>query len=371
MPSSERSLFYYANGPLLDESNHHLSGVRRYVDILKLFDVNFCPVDRTETIRLPVRTAVWAPLPAYRKTTTSYETLCNERAVELMSHAERLELPLYVLYSGGIDSTLVLVSLIKNATPKQLERVIVLLTQESIAEYPKFFDEHIIGKLKIRPASIYPFLLGKRGVFVCGELNDQVMGSELIALLATKLGNDKIHAPYGRDTFVKLWAPAVGGDVAVVHAFLDQFERLKAACPVALETNADFLWWINFALKWQSVIFRIVSYASTHNLPSIDATFMTSHFFGYFGTEGFQLWAMNNLDKKIEGTWESYKFVAKDVIYEFTKDDDYRRYKRKQGSLYWVLRHQRQRPFITDDYVLHPAGSLRPEDWYDPRNSFR
>ena len=45
------------------------------------------------------------------------------------------------MYSGGIDSTLIMVSLLKVATDKELkENVIVLLTQASIFENESFFN---------------------------------------------------------------------------------------------------------------------------------------------------------------------------------------------------------------------------------------
>jgi hypothetical protein len=78
---------------------------------------------------------------------------------------------------------------------------------------------------------------------------------------------------------------------------------------------------------------------------------------------------MNNMDQKIRNTWESYKFVAKDIICDFTKDEDYRRNKTKQGSLYWVIRHQVQKRFISEDYKMHTT--LEPEQWYEPANSFK
>ena len=43
---------------------------------------------------------------------------------------------------------------------------------------------------------------------------------------------------------------------------------------------------------------------------------------------------MCNHDLKIRDTWESYKWIAKDYIFEFTGDADYRDNKLKKDS-YW------------------------------------
>jgi hypothetical protein len=42
---------------------------------------------------------------------------------------------------------------------------------------------------------------------------------------------------------------------------------------------------------------------------------------------------MNNPDKKIRDTLESYKWPAKDYIFDYTKDEPYRQSKLKVGSL--------------------------------------
>ena len=40
----------------------------------------------------------------------------------------------------------------------------------------------------------------------------------------------------------------------------------------------------------------------------------------FFDSTEFQLWSMNNPDKKIKDTLDSYKWIAKDYIYDYTND---------------------------------------------------
>jgi hypothetical protein len=346
----------------------HLPGMDRFRHFFAMTTPNVCFVDRNRLIKTPVKTDVWDPIPTLRPIAKTYEQICDERAVALLDHADRLDLPLYVFYSGGIDSTLVLISLMKNARPGQMERVTVLLTQASIGENVRFFREHVIGKLTIAMANTYPFLLNKKGLFVVGELNDQLFGSDLVQQLSTRVGEHAIQAKYSRDDLFALWSGDVP-DAAALSWYLDLLERLRDAAPIPLVTNADVLWWLNFSVKWQSVVLRIISYAASFNVADCDRTFVERHFFPFFGTEDFQLWAMNNQDKKIRNTWKSYKWVAKDVIYDFTKDADYRDNKTKLPSLHFVLRHQIQKSFITSDCKMHMT--LPTDDWYEPENSFR
>ena len=53
----------------------------------------------------------------------------------------------------------------------------------------------------------------------------------------------------------------------------------------------------------------------------------------FFQTDDFQRWSIANPDLKIRDSLESYKWPAKEFIYKFTKDADYRDHKIKVGSL--------------------------------------
>ena len=91
------------------------------------------------------------------------------RAKELLARAERLDVSLYSFWSGGIDSTCVLVSLLKNASASQKERIVVLMSEESISENPNFYRDHVHGKLRRDSSTMFPYLLGTKHLFVSGE----------------------------------------------------------------------------------------------------------------------------------------------------------------------------------------------------------
>ena len=44
---------------------------------------DFLAVDRTGTIRMPIKTKSFFPLPTMRSFSKTFEEICNERAVEL------------------------------------------------------------------------------------------------------------------------------------------------------------------------------------------------------------------------------------------------------------------------------------------------
>jgi uncharacterized protein YqkB len=43
----------------------------------------------------------------------------------------------------------------------------------------------------------------------------------------------------------------------------------------------------------------------------------------FFGTDDFQIWSMLNHDLKLKDTPQSYKYVMKDIIWDFDKNDSY------------------------------------------------
>src|SRR6266487_1681100 len=106
-----------------------------------IYGEGVAPIDRTGVIKFPVRTKSLFPLPQMRVMDKTYEQLCDERAREVLGYNG----PLHVFWSGGIDSTCLLVSLLK---ARGGDRITVLMNRDSIAEYPYFYHTHIRGKLR-------------------------------------------------------------------------------------------------------------------------------------------------------------------------------------------------------------------------------
>jgi hypothetical protein len=97
--------------------------------------------------------------------------------------------------------------------------------------------------------------------------------------------------------------------------------------PVKIETLFDFLWWMNFSLKWQHVSLRMF-YEDGNARFSLDENFL--HF---FSSKSFQNWSISNHGSKIKKTWNSYKYIAKECIFDFHKDENYLLNKEKEQSL--------------------------------------
>lgn len=360
-------LVYYNPNVAVHTSVHHMPGMRTFSNFFKIFNPTVMFVDRTNTISIPVSVKSLFPMPKFREMKKSFEALCDERATELLQRAEKLGVKLNVLYSGGIDSTLMLVSLIKNADRGQKDNIVVLLTEDSILENPNFYSEHIRGKLATDSSESFPYLLGTKNLIVGGEHNDQLFGSDMVGRLILRFGPGVINAPYDRGMFKTVFTEACG-DERGVERFLDLFEKLASVAPVPIQSNFDHLWWINFSLKWQSVFMRMLCYTTARNVKNIDDEYIRTYYNHFYSTEEFQLWSMNNQDKKIKDSWSTYKWPCKEIIYDYTKDAEYRDTKVKRGSLHGLLLQQDSFDFI--DERMHFHRSLEPAEYHNSTNDF-
>ena len=363
-----KSLLYYNPSIVSHASNHHLPGMRRFSQFFKLYNPNVVLIDRTGTIKTPVRSTSLFPIPTVEPFSKTFEQICNERACELIGYAEHSNVPIYIFWSGGIDSTLLLVSLLKNTSAAQRKRLVVLLTQDSINENPRFFAEHINGKLRAEPSSMFPYLLGGEHLIVGGEHNDQLFGADVVGKFMHKFGNHVIHQPYSRELFKTYFEDLLPEDPSGIEFYLNMYERMKDSAPVPINTNFDLLWWINFSLKWQSVFIRILTFTAERNAPKLNREYIRSRYFHFYNTDDFQRWSLHNQDKKIKDEWRTYKWVCKDIIYQYTKDADYRDNKTKRGSLFHLLLQREAFNFI--DESVHLSRDMDPKEYYLPNNDF-
>ncbi len=349
-----------------------LPGMERYSLFSKIGLAGVMTDDRTGTIRTPIQTANIFPMPAFHRFPDTLEDVCNRRAQELLTRMDRLGVKMYLFYSGGIDSTLMLVSILKHATQQQRERLVVLLTEKSIIENPNFFRDHIRGKLAIEVSTMFHYLLGTKGLFVGAELNDLVFGSDFVRPFMMRVGLEKLLAPYERDLVIPHFALRLGNIPDAereARFFVDLFERIVEKAPMPIVSHFDFFWWVSFSLKWQFISVRMLAFTAPRNAANITAQYAHEYYSHFFDTEEFQLWSMNNLDKRIKDDWKTYKWPCKDIIFDYTKDADYRDNKTKQGSLSWLLVQQDPFIFMDENYGLH--RTLAPQEYYEPDNDFK
>lgn len=352
--------------------NHTLEGKVNptYLDLIRTFTLPL--FDRTKRIDPGFAYDIITPIPERDESFNMTWAECMDaRARQLLDRAKREDRKIDVYWSGGIDSTGALIALLRQADESERKRIRVLFTGDSLREYPGFYETHIKNQLENACLTIsVTKSLNFDNIIVTGELGDQVFGSILAVKFVPGSGDElKAHElPQGFSpdfgNLLMPWEPMIeamllqmaNGDRSMAHRVFNLLKEQSKAAPVQIETTFDLLWWINFSLKWQDVQLRF--FVELGVTP--EQAGRVCHF---FDDDLFQQWSMNNHDKKIRDTWLSYKWPAKDYIFEFTGDIDYRDNKEKIGSLRSAAEGRTRFGFLLDDYSLIKFGkhSINPK----------
>jgi hypothetical protein len=261
-------------------------------------------LDRTNTLSFGnFKYKTLTAIPEMKPMPYSFAELADMRGEHLGALAQSKNCRINLMWSGGIDSTVAAVSFMKSNLAKK--HLVILLNKNSIGEYPLFFNEFIKDKVKYEIVDSPKNFIKYEDINITGEIGDQLFGS---AMFTTAHRAEKLFS-----------AP----EAFFSKEFLNVMEPQIVHSPYELKQVKDYLWWMNFSLKYQNVQLRIY--------PSVFMPYGgITHF---FDTEEFQLWSMNNPDNKIKDTMASYKWPAKDYIFEYTQDSEYRDFKLKVGSL--------------------------------------
>lgn len=241
----------------------------------------------------------------------TFAECCLQRARDLLALNREIY---YISWSGGIDSTCLMTAILQTWPAADLKRLRIVLTAGSIAENPSFFAQYI-SKFPLINGVVSPstYLVNTDAILLTGELGDQLFGSDIFLPALAIHGDGILSAPYKEilPTVLETWTKKIGTG----NQILDYFNPIAAEAPFKIVTAHDFLWWLNFTQKWQHVKFRFIELKTW----DLRARYNTSvaHF---FDTPYFQRWSLENHDKKIKKTFASYKFTAKEFIFDFTKN---------------------------------------------------
>lgn len=253
--------------------------------------------------------------------TKTYEEMAIERAEAL----KQLEGKIYIMYSGGVDSTTAVTAFILSWSDEELQRVHILASTQSIGEFPEMWNlisEKFQGR--ITTSFVHVENACKDGYVITGEHGDQIFGSDVIKKVSKAYGDEAIHQSW-EEKMPAIYDSLFGESVS--KKFIEVYRQTTVASPFPIRSCFDWAWWYNFTNKWQHVKYRLLSYKEWEdpktNFPKIH------HF---FDTPDWQRWSLDNHDKKIENTLESYKITAKKFIVKHTGYFDYLA-KPKKGSL--------------------------------------
>lgn len=285
---------YFYNIALM---HHRITAVDRYL----AHDRNGAFPTHPDMITLRPIGKLLASLP-------SFADLMESRAADLVNEAGNRKI--FVFWSGGLDSTGALVALMKNCP---LDQIVVIMSDPSVDEAPLFFERYIKDKIQVilmKHGIVAPHIRTgiSEGIVVTGEIGDQLFGTVNFEGVL----NETLKGPW-RDGISK-------GE----H---DRYEGFVSACPRELDNYADFLWWINYSIKYQNVQMRMIL--------EVKNSILEQNTFHFFDSSDFNDWTVTapislkfpDMNKK------QYKYPLRRYIYEYDGDLSYFKNKEKERSL--------------------------------------
>ena len=329
-------------------------------------------IDRTNKIKFPIRTQIpdSCLMPDYDSNFNMDYMECSiDQALQIYKQREILNVPVYIFWSGGIDSSMTVISFIAaKGMDYAKKHVKIVMTPESIIENPFLYYDYILPNLDIVSGEHVDTLWGTDKIIVTGELNDQLIGSDVM--------RDFIAFKGSKDTFTEWKESEVARyyhqhkKMPMHHAevwakILSDCVR-TAQCPVY--DYWDFYWYITFACKWLYVKHRLLVYSDPSITPFENYKEYDVHHVPFYDSINFQKWSMKNPHMKHQQSWETHKWLPRKLVSEFMNRPEYLN-KTKNGSL-WRLAISKSRVNAIDQ-DLNTYSEISIADWYNPENSFQ
>jgi hypothetical protein len=296
------------------------------------------------------------------KFSKSFTQITNERSEEirqviLNSESQRI----VVLYSGGIDSTICLSSLIQNLNKEELSRVDICMSSESIVENPIFYDKFIKGKFNILDSALFNYqeIEAAGNIALTSDLGDSIFGTEL--------GNEFYlkHSDLNpEDSFLKHSDKIIqffnlNSSLQFSKIFYQRLIENINTAKIDIFSIHDFFWWYIFNLKYMDCALRgpvFYHYGDTNREKTIKENILH-----WFNTTDYQKWSLtnNNNGQKIRGnSAATYKWAGRQYIYQFDKSEWQFRYKLKISSLINISYRTKNRNMSKNIFALDSKFNL-------------
>lgn len=319
-----------------------------YKNLRKLAGDNTSIIDRTGTFEFGFKTHIMSPIP----TDISYsgdaqgqfENVLIQRAKDYLDTGKTI----YLFYSGGLDSTTVLLcfdQVFKEYPQYRREQLVIATTVDSMYEN---LDAWWSVVMQYKIVNVHDIMncmdTSKEEYYLMAEGADQLFGS------------DKIFA------FPELYDMLTSGDASVDNLNIllnrygiingkDEFlllmlESLSKA-PFKIKLMREALWWFNFTLKWQSVSMRALCFSDLFSDGKRIKVDDMKYFSTFFVCDEVQKVAMREDFPRFGdvATSTTYKKAFRNIIIKYQPTwTEYITNKMKMGSMYNVYKH---RPFYT------------------------
>jgi len=316
---------------------HKVKGFDNYNQLLSINHIfssspAFDPVDRTNRALGPV---VFSP---ERPWVVPHCELDLDSALEKrVQNICHLQQRINIFWSGGIDSTAIVVAFLRYAP--DLKQCRILYSPWSVYEHPDFFD--LLKTLRavelVDVSGDFYLSFDLDGVFVSGNSGDEIHAS-LDESFFIKYGYDFLSTPW-KDFFYR---------ERPCQEFIDFCEQHFSAAGREITTVLDARWWFYTSNK----ITAILNNNDLVFLSSGPKQFDPARLIGFFDCEYYEQFVYFNTHKILpENNYASWKQCLKDFCCEFDGFDDWRRNKTKFHSTQLHI-YSRKKQILNDSRHL-------------------
>jgi len=276
----------------------------------------------------------------------SLADIADNRAIQLINNAKSTGRDIAVMWSGGIDSTVMLTSILKNISDSDQELLTVFLTTHSISDNPDFYFKFLSSNKKIQIKNAATLRVDNsfldKTLLLTGDPGDGVFGPS--SSMYSWFSECKKHLEPWRDhlkTIMQLLEPNIERDMLVQPGIGEWFTNIvtqnleESGYADHVSSVTDWYWWTYFNYKWSS----LCSYPLHNSIMGEQHKGIThdNHKFYaeniFYHTTQWQLWSYSNL-KELVGpdVFKTHKLKAREYIYEFDKNFQYFSRKRKTST---------------------------------------
>lgn len=335
-----KNLLTYHGIEFSGESQYRVAGFDRYNSLV---DTNACfstapsgdIVDRTNTIKMPWNMWVHRPWIVPVEQPGTLDECFQQRVNELLSTGQQLNL----FWSGGIDSTSMLVGFLNHCS--NLEQIRVLYSTNSIKENPNFFlilEQHPNIEMVEFSGDVY-LEQDLDGLFISADGADDLTASL----------DDSFYARIGYQGLQSLWPDYFYKQTGNSN-LIDSFEQFCQTSGRSIYTILEARWWFYTATKIQK-------------FPSILSGALQDHQplpLGFYDCYVFEHYMFYNLDQIIPNkNYNSYKQFLKDYIYKYDKNTDYQTNKQKVTSEQLNLYKNKKQILQSKQYIMLLSDGTR------------
>lgn len=269
----------------------------------------------------------------------TFSDLMDMRIQMVKEKAAQTNKNIMIMYSGGIDSTAILISVLKNFTKEDKEKTTILCTPSCYFEFPELFST-IVKNFRVQYCCHALEKYAKDNILVCGSHADPLFGSN--GWVEKAITIDK-NLPYsnpdsGMPKLLEALYPNFGKKI------YDRYYPIVEESLFAINSVSEFIYWFYFTHGWQISRYAYLRYANTFNTKE-----SFESLYNFYEWDKFEVWALNNLGSVIPRTHDEFKRPPKEYISDYLGNNLYDR-KRKFPSYGEVIEGNRFTYGVTENH---------------------